>query len=55
MPVTRIGALGKERTNFQVIAHTLPPSAGVDGLPGLDFLREGRLSVDFTTGLISFS
>jgi predicted aspartyl protease len=41
--VDRMSALGKERASFVVIAHTLPPSAGVDGLLGLDFLREQQL------------
>ncbi len=34
----------------QVSCHTLPPSAGVDGLLGLDFFRGERLTVDFRTG-----
>jgi len=55
VPLLKVTALGKERSAFRVIAHTLPPSAGVDGLLGLDFLRGGRLSLDFTTGLIQFS
>jgi hypothetical protein len=33
----RILALGRERLGFSVLGHTLPPSAGVDGLLGLDF------------------
>jgi len=43
----RIAALGQERTGFPVLGHTLPPSAGVDGLLGLDFLRRQKLTVDF--------
>ena len=37
--VTRIKAMGQERSHFPVLANTLPPSASVDGLLGLDFLR----------------
>ncbi len=37
LSVSRINALGHERRGFPVIAHTLPPSASVDGLLGLDF------------------
>lgn len=51
--VTRIAALGQARHNFSVLCHTLPPSAGVDGLLGLDFLRGRTLTVDFRGGQIS--
>jgi predicted aspartyl protease len=37
--VSRLRAMGQERTAFTVLGHTLPPSAGVDGLLGLDFMR----------------
>ncbi|MGQ9626651.1 MAG: retropepsin-like aspartic protease [Anaerolineae bacterium] len=50
--VQKIEALGKERFNFPVICHTLPPSAIVDGVLGLDFFRETRLIVDFRKGLV---
>ena len=30
----KIVALGQERTHFPVLGHTLPPSAGIDGLLG---------------------
>ena len=46
----RLTALGLERYGLQVLAHTLPPSSGVDGLLGLDFFRGLRLSVDFRAG-----
>jgi predicted aspartyl protease len=42
--------LGQERYGLQVLGHTLPPSSGVDGLLGLDFLRGLRLTVDFRAG-----
>jgi predicted aspartyl protease len=51
----KIIALGKEQTGFPVLAHTLPPSAGVDGLVGLDFLRGLNLNIDFRNGLITLS
>lgn len=35
----KIVAVGHARSGFPVLGHTLPPSAGVDGLLGLDFLR----------------
>ncbi|MBI3268077.1 MAG: retropepsin-like domain-containing protein [Planctomycetes bacterium] len=46
----RIRALGKARGRFPILAHTLPTSAGVDGLLGLDFLQGWRLTVDFRLG-----
>ena len=45
--VSKIIALGKERTSFSVLCHTLPNSAGVDGLLGLDFFRGRVLALDF--------
>jgi predicted aspartyl protease len=51
--VKRLIALGKEVTDFSVLCHTLPPSAGVDGLLGLDFLRANTLTVDFKAGTIA--
>ncbi len=54
LPLQRITALGCSRENLPVLSHTLPPSATVDGLLGLDFLREGRLEVDFRAGIVRF-
>ena len=51
--VKRLVALGSEQTDFSVLCHTLPPSAGVDGLLGLDFLRGNTLRVDFKEGAIT--
>jgi hypothetical protein len=50
--IERIEVLGRERIAFPVLAHTLPPSAGVDGLLGLDFLRGQILTIDFSSGRI---
>jgi predicted aspartyl protease len=52
--VSRLLALGRDRRSFPMLAHTLPPSAGIDGLLGLDFLAGGRLTVDFREGLLDF-
>ena len=53
--VTRIKALGQERVGHPVLSHTLPSSAGIDGLLGLDFLRGQRLTIDFVRGRLSLS
>ena len=50
--VSRLIALGQHRTNFSVICHELPPSAAIDGVLGLDFLRGHVLTIDFKTGTI---
>jgi predicted aspartyl protease len=50
--VDRIAALGQEQTSFPILGHTLPPSAGVDGLLGLDFFRGQSLTLDFRTGQV---
>jgi predicted aspartyl protease len=55
LALSRISALGQERAGFSVLCHTLPPSAGVDGLLGLDFFRGLTLTVDFRTGRITLN
>jgi hypothetical protein len=49
----RLEALGQSRSGLLVICHTLPPAAGVDGLLGLDFLRDRELKVDFRRGTLT--
>src|SRR5262245_66385947 len=51
----RITALDRQRKRFPVLCHTLPPSATVDGLLGLDFLRKRLLTIDFASGLVSLT
>ena len=53
--VRKLTALGQQRSDFAALAHTLPPSAGVDGLLGLDFLRGMLLSIDFQKGTIDLA
>lgn len=48
-------ALGVTYMDFPVLSHTLPPTAGVDGLLGLDFLRDHSLSIDFRDGTITLA
>ena len=50
--ISKITALGKIKENFSIIAHDLPPTASVDGVLGLDFLRENVLTIDFKQGFI---
>jgi hypothetical protein len=53
LEVSRLDALGQTRTAFSVLSHTLPPSSGIDGLLGLDFLRGQSLTIDFRLGNIT--
>jgi predicted aspartyl protease len=53
--VNRIKALGQERTLFSVLSHTLPASATIDGLLGLDFLRGQKLTIDFRQADVSLT
>ncbi len=51
--LNKLTALGQERMDFPVLCHTLPPSASVDGLLGLDFFRGQTLTIDFHSGHIT--
>jgi predicted aspartyl protease len=51
--ISQIVALGRKLTDFPVLAHTLPPSAGVDGVLGLDFLRGQVICIDFQKGVLT--
>ena len=53
--ISRIRAIGHDRSNFFVLAHTLPPSAGIDGLLGLDFLRGYILNLDLDKGVLTLN
>ncbi len=55
LALDRIDVLGQQRRAFPVVAHTLPPSATVDGLLGLDFFREIRVTIDFFEGRITLA
>jgi hypothetical protein len=50
--VKKIEAIRRERRNFPILCHTMPPSTTVDGVLGLDFFRGKRLVLDFRKGLL---
>ena len=50
--IKKIDVIGRSLENFPVLCHTLPPSATVDGVLGLDFFRGERLGLDFRAGCI---
>lgn len=51
--LSRFKVMGQERFDFPVLAHSLPPGTGVDGLLGLDFLRGQELNIDFRNGRLT--
>ena len=53
--IDKLEALGQERSTFPVVAHTLPPTATIDGLLGLDFFRNHILTLDFQNGAITLT
>jgi predicted aspartyl protease len=55
IPISKVKALGHERQYFPALGHTLPPSAGVDGVLGLDFFRGQILTIDFRSGQLTLS
>ncbi len=50
--IEKLTSLGKEKSDFVIIAHDFPPTSTVDGVLGLDFLRESVLEIDFKQGII---
>jgi len=53
--LNRLTALGRHAIGLRVVAHDLPPEAGVDGLLGLDFVRDQALTIDFRAGRITLA
>lgn len=51
--VDQIKALGHVRDGLPVLAHTLPASATIDGLLGIDFMQGRKLMVDFSLATVS--
>jgi len=52
LPVQQIDALGIFAAGLRVLCRQLPEGLRVGGVLGLDFLRGGRLEVDFAAGTI---
>lgn len=53
--LSKVTALGMKRYELPALAHTLPPSAGVDGLLGIDFFAGRTLAIDFAVGELKVS
>ena len=50
--VQTVSALGYEKHDFPALISPLPKASGVDGLLGLNYLRERKLTLDFLKGEI---
>jgi hypothetical protein len=55
LTLTEFSALGLTRTNYPVLAHTLPIPSAVDGVLGLDFFTGTTLNLDFRKGEITLT
>ena len=51
--VQRLASLDRVQSHFTVASHTLPPSASLDGLLGLNFVQNLDLLVSFRRGIIT--
>jgi aspartyl protease family protein len=51
--LNRLSALGQHQIGLRVLAHDLPMAAAVDGLLGVDFLRDKVLTIDYRAGSIT--
>jgi predicted aspartyl protease len=52
--IPQIAVLGKTARNVPCLVKDLPPESGVDGLLGLSFLRQLKITLDFPKGLLIF-
>ena len=48
-------AIGQKATNLTVLCHDLPPESGVDGLLGLNFFRQFKLTIRFRKGIVDLN
>ena len=53
--LSQITALGQTRTDMPIHAYTLPAAARIDGVLGLDYLREQTLTIDYRTGTLTLA
>ena len=53
--VDELSALGYEKQDFIVNAHDLPPECGIQGLLGLNFLRDFNYEIRSKDGVVNVS
>ena len=55
LPVRSASAIGQKVKMLEVLCHDLPAESGVDGLLGLNFLKEFKLTIRFQRGIVELS
>ena len=50
--VASISSLGKQINDIEVLVHNLPQGSYIDGLLGLNFFKNSKLSIDFKESII---
>lgn len=53
--LSSVQVLGAKVENVEVAVHDLPPSSHVDGLLGLSFIRNFKVSLDFEQGVLELT
>jgi hypothetical protein len=48
-------AIGHKVANLHVLCHDLPPESGVDGLLGINFFRQFKLTIRFRKGIVDLT
>ncbi len=48
-------AIGQKVANLDVLCHDLPSESGVDGLLGLNFFRQFKLTIRFCKGIVDLN
>lgn len=51
--IPKMSVMGKTAKNVACLVHDLPPQTTVDGLLGLSFLKNFKLTIDFQRGILS--
>ncbi len=51
--IPEMSLLGKTAKNIKAIVKDLPPQSGVDGLLGLSFLKDFKMTIEFKKGILT--
>ena len=55
LKLVKFEALGISKSNMQVLCHTMPASSTVDGVIGLNFMQDLKLSINFKDRVLEIS
>jgi len=53
--IDSVRVIGKTVEHCDMLVHNLPESSRVDGLIGLNFLKQFKLTIDFKEGILTLS